>query len=138
MKSIHAPLCCLLIAIVTVNAVPMSNKAEIRRNIRLCAKEMGVSSREAIRVLKGNFADDSDNIKCFMKCMFYSMGFIDDNDQVVEEAIREKVMANMDSEEAEALYSKCKIAGEDICDTSYLVYKCIFENYEIADDMLDF
>ncbi|XP_058830746.1 general odorant-binding protein 56d-like [Topomyia yanbarensis] len=138
MKSINAPLCCLLIAIVAANAQPMANKAEVRRNIRVCAKEMGVSSREAVRVLKGNFADDSDNIKCFIKCMFSSMGFIDENDEIVEDAIREKVMDNLESTEAEELYEKCKITGEDICDTSYQVYKCIFENYEVTDDMLDF
>ncbi|XP_055528999.1 general odorant-binding protein 56d-like [Wyeomyia smithii] len=137
MKSAKASLCLVLIAIVSVNALPPASKAEIRRNIRVCAKENGVSSQSALRVLKGNFFDDSDNIKCFIKCMFSSMGFINENDEVNEEAIREKVMEHIGSDEANTLYEKCNITGEDLCDTSFLVYKCIFENYDVSPDMMD-
>ncbi|XP_053686168.1 general odorant-binding protein 56d-like [Sabethes cyaneus] len=138
MKPVKASLCCMLIAIVSVNALPPASKAEIRRNIRVCAKGNGVSSQSALRVLKGNFFDDSDNIKCFIKCMFSSMGFIDENDEVNEDAIREKVMEHMSSDEADTLHEKCNITGKDLCDTSFLVYKCIFENYEVSSDMMDF
>ncbi|XP_055622565.1 uncharacterized protein LOC129766124 [Toxorhynchites rutilus septentrionalis] len=136
MRFVGAYACCLLIAMAAVDALP--KKGEIRKSIRSCVKETGVSGKSAVRVLKGNFSDDSDDIKCFVKCMFNRLGLIDDEDEILQDVIREKALETMDESEADKLFKKCHIVGDDICDTAFKIYKCFLENHDVPADMLDF
>lgn len=136
MKYSGAAACCLLIAIVAVNGSLIQRRGEIRTHIRNCVKKTGVPGKNALKVLKGNFNDDSYDVKKFMKCMFQEVGFINADDVLLENLILEKVRENLEKDEAEELIEKCSITSDDINDRAYQIYKCYFENHDLPPDVL--
>ncbi|XP_065088906.1 general odorant-binding protein 56d-like [Ochlerotatus camptorhynchus] len=136
MQSSGAVACCLLIAIVAVNAWPMQKKVEIRKHIRSCVKETGVPGKNALRVLKGNFVDESYEVKCFVKCMFNRVGFINDDNELMKDLLIEKIRQNLEEEEADQLIEKCNMTNDDINELAFAMYRCCFENIEVPTDIL--
>lgn len=57
----------------------MPKDAKARRIARQCVREVKVSYDVAFKFSKGDFSNDSENAKCFLKCFAYKIGFFDDN-----------------------------------------------------------
>ncbi|XP_001655718.2 general odorant-binding protein 56d [Aedes aegypti] len=136
MKHSGAIACCLLIAIVAVNAWPSYKRAEVRAHVRNCVKKTGIPGKNALKVLKGNFNDDSSEVKKFMKCMFQEVGFINEKDELLDNLLIAKIKENLEEDEADELIEKCSIVGDDINDTAFQIYKCYYENHDLPPDML--
>ncbi|KXJ80438.1 hypothetical protein RP20_CCG024997 [Aedes albopictus] len=120
----------------TTTAWPNNKRAEVRAHVRNCVKKTGVPGKNALRVLKGNFNDDSDEVKKFMKCMFQEVGFINEADELLDNLLIAKIRENLDDDEADELIEKCSIVGDDINDTAFQIYKCYYENHDLPPDML--
>uniref|UniRef100_A0A8D8HGN9 B1 protein n=1 Tax=Culex pipiens TaxID=7175 RepID=A0A8D8HGN9_CULPI len=128
----------LLIAIVAVTALPPAKKAEVRRNIRQCSAEADVLTRDSIKVLKGDFKNNGDNMKQFVVCMFRKIEFLGDDDEFDEDIIREKLSENIEEDEVNTLMDKCAITKDKLTDTCWERFKCFFKNHKVPSDMMDF
>lgn len=105
---------------------------EQRQTIRTyrqeCLNETDVDPNLVYGADRGEFPED-EKLKCFAKCFYRKVGFIDDAAEVQLDHIRSKIPDGEDRQKALDVIEKCKgTEGKDACDKAYRLHKCYFEN----------
>lgn len=92
-----------------------------------CIEKTTVQPELIDRADKGDFADDK-NLKCFAKCFYEKVGFINGEAELQFDVIKSKIPSNANRERALGIIEKCKdIKGADPCDKAYAIHKCYYE-----------
>ncbi|TMW43906.1 hypothetical protein DOY81_011017 [Sarcophaga bullata] len=103
-------------------------KAKAKEHFQACVAQENVSEEDATRLRNKDFANPSENMKCFGTCFFERVGTLKDG-QVQEDVVLQKLGALVGEEKTKAVLNKCKdIKGESRCDTGFQIYKCFEES----------
>ncbi|KAF5297546.1 hypothetical protein FQR65_LT09977 [Abscondita terminalis] len=75
--------------------------------------------------VEGKFVNDP-NLKCFLKCLFVSMGDMDETGEMMVDMLKTQAPKNLDESQVDEIVSKCQqLGGSDPCDIAYNVAECI-------------
>lgn len=103
-------------------------KAKAKEHFHECVKQENVTEEEATRLRNKDFANPTENMKCFGTCFFERVGTLKDG-QVQEDVVLQKLGALVGEEKTKTVLNKCKgIKGESRCDTGFQIYKCFEES----------
>ena len=90
-----------------------------------CIKKFGLNDQLVDELENGFYDNVDENAKCFTKCFFERVGFMDSDAKLNEEVVKEKVVDVMSKETVLKLLLKCKDnIGENACDTAFRFYQC--------------
>ena len=104
-------------------------KAKAKEHFQACVAQENVSEEDAARLRSKDFANPSENMKCFGTCFFERVGTLKDG-QVQEDVVLQKLGGLIGEEKTKTVLDKCKdIKGEGRCDTGFQIYKC-FEEFK--------
>nr|QHN69048.1 odorant binding protein 7 [Sirex noctilio] len=100
-------------------------KADIRRD---CRKQTNVSWASLKKLRAGDFNQDDQKLKCYLKCFMVKNNIIDDNSRVeTDKALRH--LPPKFQESSRRILDRCKNSpGNDSCDTAFQVAKCYFRS----------
>ncbi|XP_058448369.1 general odorant-binding protein 56d-like [Malaya genurostris] len=96
-----------------------------------CKGEIGDGLPENIgdRFREGDLTLTDAKSKCFMKCVFSKVGFIDDAGTVNKTALVDKLSRGNTKEKAEAFAEQCSMfEGADGCEKALGLYECYHKN----------
>eukprot|EP00099_Drosophila_melanogaster_P020040 NP_611445.1 Odorant-binding protein 56e, isoform A [Drosophila melanogaster] len=106
-----------------------SQKAEAKQRAKACVKQEGITKEQAIALRSGNFADSDPKVKCFANCFLEQTGLVA-NGQIKPDVVLAKLGPIAGEANVKEVQAKCdSTKGADKCDTSYLLYKCYYENH---------
>ncbi|EDW51103.1 GM23181 [Drosophila sechellia] len=92
-----------------------SQKAEAKQRAKACAKQEGITKEQAC-------------VKCFANCFLEQSGLVA-NGQIKPDVVLAKLGPIAGEANVKEVQAKCdSTKGADKCDTSYLLYKCYYEN----------
>ncbi|XP_065079970.1 general odorant-binding protein 56a-like [Ochlerotatus camptorhynchus] len=128
--------CLVLISLLTVGAQAFftPNQQEVAKKLAIaCSTEIGEGLPENVgdRFREGDLTLTDDKSKCFMKCIFGKVGFIDDAGTVSKAKLVEKLSKGNGQEKAEMFAEKCSMfEGDNACEKAHGLYECYFKNKE--------
>lgn len=128
--------CLVLIALLAVGAQAFftPEQQEVAKKLAVtCASEIGDGLPENVgdRFRAGDLTLTDDKSKCFMKCIFGKVGFIDDAGTISKEKLVEKLSKGNKQEKAEKFAEKCSMfEGANACEKAHGLYECYFNNKE--------
>lgn len=99
-----------------------------------CATEIGEGLPDNVgnRFREGDLTLTDDKSKCFMKCVFGKVGFIDDAGTVNKEVLVEKLSKGNTQAKAEMFAEKCNMfEGANGCEKAHGLFECYWKNKEI-------
>lgn len=93
-----------------------------------CAKENHIDESKLAQFFSEThvFEPTRDN-KCFFKCVYNKLGYIDDNGTLIKEKLLEDVKKEMPDKlkPFEDCLNKGDIVKNDPCDTAYAIHECL-------------
>ncbi|XP_031346040.1 uncharacterized protein LOC116172865 [Photinus pyralis] len=93
-----------------------------------CLTESKAKEDEVIKMLDNGEFSGSQELKCFLKCIYVKLGVMNDAGEVQENGIKSQIPPGFDQGKASALIEKCReIHAGDPCETAFDVGKCIME-----------
>ncbi|XP_065368241.1 general odorant-binding protein 56a-like [Calliphora vicina] len=99
-------------------------KAKAKQYFEECIKQENVSDEDANKLRQKDFANPSQNLKCFGTCFFEKVGTLKDS-QVQEDVVLAKLGSILGEEKTKTILAKCKdVKGADRCDTGFKIYEC--------------
>lgn len=100
---------------------------EVQKARQDCQKEMNVTDDLIEKAENGNFTDDND-FKCFTKCFYTKLGYLNEKGEPQLELIKENIPEN-EQEKGNGAIEKCKekTSVEDLCEKAFALHKCYFE-----------
>ncbi|XP_053693712.1 general odorant-binding protein 83a-like [Sabethes cyaneus] len=118
----------LALLVVSTHAFFTSEQHEIAKKLSIsCMNEIGEGLPENIgeRFRAGDLTLADAKSKCYMKCIFAKVGFIDDSGDVNQEVLADKLSIGNSREKAEMFAKQCnKFEGDDACEKSFGLYEC--------------
>ncbi|XP_033341640.1 odorant binding protein 9 [Megalopta genalis] len=117
----------LLPFILTVVVISLDpSDADIRRD---CRKESKVTWVALRRLKAGDFQQDDQNLKCYMKCFMVKHGILNNKAEIdVQRALRHIPRSMQES--SKQLFNKCKsVYGADPCDKAFQMAKCYVNHH---------
>ncbi|KAK5647191.1 hypothetical protein RI129_002083 [Pyrocoelia pectoralis] len=93
-----------------------------------CITESKAKEDEVINMLdKGEFSG-SQELKCFLKCVYVKLGVMNDGGEIQESGIKSQIPPGFDQAKATTLIEKCKaLRADEPCETAFNVGKCLME-----------
>nr|QIL87985.1 putative odorant-binding protein 4 [Sclerodermus sichuanensis] len=112
---VHPILCILtLITVISVNA-------DIKKD---CRKQSQVSWASLKQLRTGNFDEDDQNLKCYLRCFMARNGILNNKNEIdVERALRN--LPQSVQETSKKLLLRCKdVESDDSCNKAFQIAKC--------------
>ncbi|KAK4885853.1 hypothetical protein RN001_002124 [Aquatica leii] len=99
---------------------------EMTKYVNQCIESTKVSPRLVQKALvEGSFVNDQ-NLKCFLKCLFVSMGDMDETGEMMVDMLKAQAPKHLNDTQVDEIVLKCKqLGGSDACDIAYNVAECI-------------
>nr|USF20779.1 odorant-binding protein [Lasioderma serricorne] len=117
-----------LVAVVAAQELTPQQRETIRTFRQDCLNETKVDPNLVYGADRGEFPED-EKLKCFAKCFYRKVGFIDDAAELKLDYIKSKIPEGVDRKKALDVIEKCKdTKGTDACDKAFKLHKCYFEN----------
>ncbi|GLV36130.1 Odorant-binding protein 56e [Carabus blaptoides fortunei] len=127
----------LFIAIVVLAFVAAAHslsdeqKRKLIANHKICLPLSLVDEELVTKMRAGEFTND-EKLKEYIRCMFVKIGFMNEGDDVLLDAIKAKISDDVDRTEAEKVIETCKDKrGSTGRETAYLIYKC-YRNHAVT------
>lgn len=101
-----------------------------------CVTEIGEGLPDNVgdRFRAGDLTLTDDKSKCFMKCVFGKVGFIDDAGTINKTALVEKLSKGNTQAKAEMFAEKCSMfEGANACEKAHGLFECYWNNKAIFD-----
>ncbi|KAM7343886.1 general odorant-binding protein 56a-like [Cochliomyia hominivorax] len=99
-------------------------KSKAKEYFQECIQEENASEEDAAKLHKKDFANPSQNLKCFGTCFFEKIGTLKSS-VVQEDVVLAKLGSILGEDKTKSILEKCKdIKGEDRCDTGFKIYEC--------------
>ncbi|KAF5297529.1 hypothetical protein FQR65_LT09960 [Abscondita terminalis] len=93
-----------------------------------CISESKVKEDEVVNMLDKGELGESQELKCYIKCIHTKMGVLNGAGEIQENGLKSQIPPNFDQGKAAALVEKCKgVQADDPCMTAFNVAKCIME-----------
>ncbi|CRK88150.1 CLUMA_CG001935, isoform A [Clunio marinus] len=115
-------------------------KAEESKNLVMkiakeCSNEIDFSFENGMKLLEGDFSDQTNEAKCFIHCVMSKEGFINQNNKPEVDFIVNQLTAKykIPREELKNVVEKCsKFSSDSKCENAYELFECFLTNDAIA------
>ncbi|CRK93118.1 CLUMA_CG006613, isoform A [Clunio marinus] len=109
----------------------------VRQATRQCIAETGISYDTAVKFSKGDFSEDTESAKCFLKCFAYKIKFVSPEGEFQKEELLKYVnLVASDSIPAGEIIDTCKNDTKretDECDFIFRAYKCFWDGVRASE-----
>ncbi|XP_058818708.1 general odorant-binding protein 56d-like [Topomyia yanbarensis] len=126
--------CLILVTLLAVGSQSFftAEQHEFAKKLAItCSDEIGEGLPENIgdRFRSGDLTLTDAKSKCFMKCMFSKVGFIDGDGIVNKTVLVDKLSKGNPKEKAESFAERCNMfEGSDGCEKALGLYECYHKN----------
>ncbi|TMW41601.1 hypothetical protein DOY81_013319 [Sarcophaga bullata] len=99
-------------------------KAKVKEHFQACVAQENISEEDAARLRSKDFANPSENMKCFGTCFFEKVGALKDG-QLQEDVVLQKLSPLVGEDNAKTSLNKCKdVKAEGRCENGYKIFEC--------------